>query len=47
MRPETQRLVRMIVPSKVLGSTPATAEQKQNQREAIYGAHGLLSVLNT
>jgi glutathione S-transferase len=28
MRPETQRLIRMIVPAKVLGGTPASAEDK-------------------
>lgn len=46
MRPETQRLVRMIVPVKVLGGVPASAEEKQKQRDTIYGDHGLLRVLD-
>jgi glutathione S-transferase len=46
MRPETQRLVRMIVPAKVLGGAPASAEEKQKQRETIYGEKGILGVLN-
>ncbi len=46
MRPETARLIKMIVPSKVLGGSPATAEDKQKQRNHIYGKHGILSVLD-
>lgn len=46
MRLETQRLIRMIVPSKVLGDVPASSEAKQKQRNNIYGEHGILSVLN-
>jgi glutathione S-transferase len=46
MRPETQRLVRMIVPAKVLGGTPASNEEKLKQRNTIYEKHGLLSVLD-
>lgn len=46
MRPETQRLIRMIVPAKVLGGNPASNEDKQKQRDSIYGKHGLLHVLD-
>lgn len=46
MRPETSRLVRMIVPSKVLGGTPPSADEKAKQKETIYGQKGILSVLN-
>ena len=46
MRPETQRLIRMIVPAKVLGGNPASTEEKQKQRDQIYGQRGLLSVLD-
>ncbi len=37
MRPETHRLIRMIVPAKVFGGNPASAEEKQKQRDQIYG----------
>lgn len=47
MRPETQRLIRMIVPAKINGGTPPTSEEKQTQRKTIYGKHGVLDVLNT
>jgi len=46
MRPETQRLIRMIVPAKVLGGNPASTDDKRKQRETIYGKHGILSVLD-
>jgi glutathione S-transferase len=37
----------MIVPSKVLGGAPASTEDKNKQRETIYGQRGVLSVLDT
>ena len=46
MKPETTRLVRMIVPSKVLGGQATSAEEKSRQRETIFGGKGVLSVLN-
>ena len=47
MRPETQRLIRMIVPAKVFGGAPATQEMKVAQRKVIFQNHGILDALNT
>jgi len=46
MRPETQRLVRLIVPAKVLGGAPTSAEDKQKQRETLFGSRGILNILD-
>ena len=46
MRPETQLLIRMIVPPKVLGGQATALDKKQKQKDLIFADNGLLSALN-
>ncbi len=46
MRPETSRLQRMMVPSKVQGTMSTSTDMVEKQKALIFGETGLLNALD-
>ncbi len=45
MRPETSRIQRMLIPMMIRGSMVTKPDDIQNQKNLIFGEHGLLFTL--